>query len=196
MFENKEIVRNLVKPFLKEMGFDPMGQNPLPDIVVFHKAKEEPLLVHKEKPYTLGQLAEAWRKEIFSIITKQGYGGGSWFYKGAKICLFWPLWAEAFPEAQWIIVRRHPEDIVRSCFKTAFMRGYRSRSGWLRWVAEHEKRFEEMADAKLKIYEVWPQRAINGDLIELQMVVNDLGLEWKADEVAKFYIWAKESNLL
>ena len=100
--------------------------------------------------------------------------------------LLWPLWHAAFPDAEWIIVRRMPEDIVASCMRTAFMRAYRRRSGWLMWVAHHEECFEQMHDAKLRIHEVWPERAIKGDLTELQMVVNALGLEWKFDRVREF----------
>jgi len=182
MFENKRIVNTLVKPFFVSIGADPMGQRPLPDINKIAAAVNLPLLAAK------------WRKEIIDIVTEEGYSSGPWFYKGAKMCLMWPLWHAAFPGAQWIIVRRDPEDIVRSCAKTAFMRGYHSRAGWLHWVAEHEKRFEEMYDAKLKIQEVWPQRAIDGDLTQLQMVVNLFGLDWDFNKVKEFItpsLWIK-----
>lgn len=180
MFENSTIRNEVVKPYLREIGCDPLGQDPLPNIDLI---KDACVL-----------LTAKWRNKVIDIMKGQGYPGGPWFYKGAKMCLMWPLWHTAFPQAQWIIVRRDSEDIVTSCLKTSFMRAFRTRSGWLQWVAEHEKRFEEMYDAKLKIQEVWPQRAINGDLTQMQMVINNLGLDWKFDKVKEFVepsLWHK-----
>jgi hypothetical protein len=183
MFENSEIRNAIVKPYLRDIGCDPLGQKPLPDI---NKVRDVNSL-----------MVARWRKQIVDLVRKQGYKDGPWFYKGAKMCLMWPLWNAAFPDAHWVVVRRDSEDIVTSCLKTSFMRAYRSRSGWLQWVAEHEMRFEEMYDAKLKVQEVWPQRAINGDLTQLQMVVNNLGLDWKFDEVKGFIeptLWHKSKR--
>lgn len=182
MFENADIRNNIVKPWLVAHGWDRMGQDPLPDI---DKIKKMPNLIAQSHEI---------RDKVLGVIASQGYKGGKWFYKGAKMCLMWPVWYLAFPEALWVIVRRKPDDIVQSCMKTSFMRAHQKRSGWLLWVAEHEKRFEEMADARLCIQEVWPQRAVDGDLTEIQQVVNNLGLNWKFGEVQKFItpsLWHK-----
>lgn len=172
MFENSTIRNEVIKPFLREINCDPLGQNPLPNI-------------HSLEPLRVGTGSEI-RQKVTKIMESQGYPGGPWFYKGAKMCLMWPLWHEAFPDAQWIIVRRDSEDIVTSCLKTSFMQAFKTRSGWLGWVAEHEKRFEEMCEAKLKVQEVWPQRAVNGDLIQMQIVINNLGLNWNFEAVKQF----------
>ena len=50
--------------------------------------------------------------KIAEIFFYSNYKGGSWYYKGAKMCLIWPIWHKAFPEAEWIIVRR--DDAVRA----------------------------------------------------------------------------------
>lgn len=181
MFENAEIVQGFVKPLLKRLGCDPLGQKPLPDINKIHRLPDDQ--------------AKACRRFVLETIRKQGYSGGPWYYKGAKLCLLWPLWHKAFPNARWIIVRRDPEDIVASCLRTSFMRKYQTRAGWLGWVVEHEKRFEEMHNAGLSVMEVWPQRAINGDLTELQMVINNLGLKWDFNTVREFVspaLWHKK----
>lgn len=185
MYENTAIRNELVKPYLKEIGCDPMGQDPLPRISDIIPVPD--------------LLAANWRKAVIDIITAQGYIKGPWFYKGAKMCLIWPVWRAAFPDAKWIIVRRDPEGIVQSCIKAPFMRAFKHWSGWLSWVAKHQKRFEEMLDARLDIREVWPQRMINGDYNELQATINHVGLSWKFDEVLKFIepsLWhrKKEEN--
>lgn len=169
-FENSEIRNNITKPYLKSMGYDPMGQRPLPDI-------------HNLKPIDL-------KTTVTDVIKRQGYQGGPWFYKGAKMCLFWPKWHEAFPRAKWVIVRRKSEDIANSCLRTSFMRAYNTVSGWLQWVAVHEKRFKEMHEAGLDIKEVWPIKAIKGDFNELETMISWLGLDYH-EEVVKSFVTPK-----
>lgn len=172
MFENISIVNDYIKPLLRRYNADPLGQNPLPLIKDFEEIEDK--------------YVERFRANIIRLIKREGYISGQWFYKGAKMCLMWPLWAKAFPKAKWIIVRRNPDDIVASCMRTSFMRGYKNYAGWLGWVAEHEKRFQEMHDAELSIQQVWPQVAINGDLTEMQMIVNNLGLKWDEQKIKEF----------
>jgi len=173
MYENSEIRNQIVKPFLRKIGVDPLCQNPLPDIVKI-----------EEMAYEVG---EQWVGWVLRIIKRQGYKKGPWFYKGAKMCLLWPIWHEMFPFAKWVIVRRNAHDIASSCLKTGFMRGHKNRAGWLYWVAQHENRFREMYEAGLKIREVWPHKAIvYADFSELRGVIEWLGLEWNEKEVMEF----------
>ena len=174
MFENNEIREKIVKPFLLNLNCDPMGQKPLPETFQVKKFLSE--------GYDPGILRDA----VLEVIRKQGGDNRIWFYKGAKMCLLWPVWDAAFPGAKWIIVRRDVEDIISSCLRTGFMRAYTRRSGWLMWVAAHETKFEEMIFSKLDIMEVWPQRMINGDFSEMQIVLNHLGLEWDKEKVLDF----------
>jgi len=102
------------------------------------------------------------------------------------MCLFWPLWVRAFPEARWIIVRRKSDDIIQSCLKTAFMKAYRTAEGWLGWIDEHKERFIEMEEVGCQIHYVWPQKMIDFDLSEIQSVIGKLGLKWEKNVVEDF----------
>ena len=171
MFENVYIRNQIVKPHLRNMGIDPMGQYPLPDL--------ENLNIPMD-----------WRKRIEQVMLDQGYEEGPWFYKGAKMCLLWPIWHFAFPNAKWIIVRRRTADIIRSCQKTSFMRAFVNpnnqkavgakdeREGWLWWVHQHEQRFVEMIQAGLNVKIVWPERMVTGDYQQVWETVEWCGLEW------------------
>jgi hypothetical protein len=174
MFENAVMRNSIMKPYLSSMKCDPKGQYPLPNI---NKLKPQPM----------------WKKKVETIFKKQGYKNGDWMYKGAKICLFWPVWNEAFPDAKWIIVRRKKEDIVNSCLKTSFMNAFsksqnqkavnvkNEKEGWEWWVDQHLKRFDEMKKAGLKIFEIWPEKMVEGDYTELYEAIKWLDLKWNSD---------------
>jgi len=166
-FENQAIRNELTKKSLSKAGFDPLGQKPLPNPATW---KIDPL----------------WRQKVFTVIRNQGYRGGPWFYKGAKMCLVWTQWADAFPNAKWIIVRRDPARIISSCLRTRFMRAYNDEAGWQKWVNVHLKRFQEMKDAGLNLVEVWPNKIIAGNYGEIKRVVSHLGLEWNREVVHNF----------
>lgn len=174
MFENIEIRNYLVKKWLRGENYDAMGQYPLPDTE--HCKEVAP------------KMAESWRANVKNIMHKQGYVRGPWFYKGAKSCLMWPIWALAFPEARWLIVRRNDEDIARSCLRTGFMRAYRDLRGWLWWVQKHKERFQEMAEAGLMIREVWAEKIVRGELKEIREAIDWLGMDWNEKEVIDFVV--------
>lgn len=168
-FENIEIVSTLVKPYLRNLGVDPLGQKPLPD-----------------PSRCWGDAARLdWRRKIEGIMRRQGYPGGPWLYKGAKACLVWPLWHEAFPEAKWVIVRREDSEIVASCLRTSFMRAYQDEAGWQGWVEAHKRRFAEMRE-RVDVREVWPWRAIAGDLSKFRELAGCLGLKWNEAAAREF----------
>ena len=88
------------------------------------------------------------------------------------------------------------EDIISSCMKTGFMSKYKDRNGWLGWVREHVKRFKEMYENKLNIREVFPQEMIDGNYIDIESIIEWLGLEWKEQTVKDFIspeLWNKET---
>ena len=175
MFENTEIWERITKPYLISIGADPMCQNPLPDIEKVW-----------ESAYIFRQQDDKLKKAVLQVIDKQGYKQGKWFYKGAKMCLLWPMWYYAFPFAKWIIVRRKKEEIVDSCLRTGFMRAFKTKEGWESWVDVHEQRFQEMKNMNLKIKEVWPKKIINNDLSEIKSVIEWTGLEFREKEVREF----------
>lgn len=174
MFENARIRNQIVKPHLREMGIDPMGQYPLPDVEDM-------------------RIPTSWRKQVERVMLDQEYSGGPWFYKGAKMCLVWPIWHYAFPNARWIIVRRRTPDIIKSCMKTSFMRAFtrpenqqavgaeNEWDGWLWWVHQHEQRFIEMIQAGLNVKIVWPERMVTGDYQQMFETIDWCGLTWSND---------------
>ena len=174
MFENVHIRDQVTKPYLRFHGADPLGQWPLPDL--------DRLVIPVD-----------WRRQVEQVFVDQGYESGPWFYKGAKSCLFWPVWHYAFPNARWIIVRRHKQDIIQSCMKTGFMRAFNNnrvqravgaadeREGWAWWVERHLDRFREMQDAGLNVRVIWPERMIQGDYQPLYETIEWLGLSWNSE---------------
>lgn len=174
MYENAHIRNNVVKPYLRALGYDPKGQYPLPQI------DRLPIPKH-------------WKDTIEKVMIREGYKDGAWFYKGAKMCLHWPVWHYAFPNAKWIIVRRKTPDIINSCLKTGFMTAFgrdanlkaikadNEHDGWLWWVHQHEKRFIEMMTEGLNIKVVWPERMVDGDYSQMKEMIEWLGLEWNPE---------------
>jgi len=171
MFENININRKLVRPYMERMGTDPRGQYPLP--------KTEDLSIPMD-----------WRKRVENLIIADGYIEGPWMYKDTKMGLIWPVWNRSFPNAKWIIVRRRTGDVIQSCLKTAYMNAYEDEKGWLEWVHEYEKKFVEMIEAGVNCKVLWPERMFPDykgytDLSQLYEVINWLGLQVN-EEALKF----------
>lgn len=186
MFENKYIRQEICKPFLKSVDADPMGQKPLPDMnIVWGKVADKTFV-------------DSFRDSVLTSIKNQGWDGESpWFYKGAKMCLFWPLWVKAFPEAKWVIVRREGSDIVRSCMKTSFMRAYRDATGWETWLNTHIRRFQEMKSHIHEVREYWPETAIEGDLDPTYNLLAWLDLEPAVNLISDFIspvLWKEDKK--
>jgi hypothetical protein len=179
MFENSYIRNSIVKPYLRKLNVDAKGQYPLPDI-------------NNLKPYP------ELRQHVIDTMLSQGYQSGPWMYKGAKMCLHWPIWNTAFPNAKWIIVRRRSEGIVNSCMRTGFMNAFdkqivrkavqvnTAEEGWKWWVKHHEKKFVEMFQAGLNGKSIWPHRMIDGDFSELRHIIEWLGLDYDEKKVKEF----------
>ena len=181
MFENARIRNNIVKPYYREIGVDPLGQYPLPKAV-------------NDLP-----IPTDWKNRVERIILHEGCKDGApWMYKGAKMCQHWPVWHFAFPTAKWVIVRRKTSDVINSCVRTGFMRAFNNpanqravgakneREGWLWWVHYHEDRFREMVIEGLDPTIVWPERMVEGDYDQMRELIEKLGLEWKEDKVREF----------
>ena len=179
MYENAAIRNNIVKPFYRTMNVDPLGQYPLPNIDEI-------------------RIPTDWRSKVEGVMKKEGYTDGHCFYKGAKMCQHWPVWAYAFPDAKWIIVRRKTSDIINSCIRTGFMRAFHNSNtqravgakteweGWLWWVHQHENRFVEMMQEGLNCRIVWPDRMVDENYQQMEETIEWLGLEWKDQEVKDF----------
>jgi len=175
-YENTAIRNKVIKPYLKSIAVDPMGQNPLPPIDrVTWDANGSMEICNRHK------------KEVMDILYRQGYDGKSvWFFKGAKLCLIYPIWVRMFPEAKWVLVRRDDYDICSSCLKTSFMRAFNKRNGWMVWINEHKKRFAEMKMLSIDLIEYWPFKAINGDFTGTEEMIKHLDLEYHKEEIEDF----------
>jgi len=179
MFENARVRNDIVKPYLRQISVDPMGQYPLPDVNNL-------------------SIPTGWRRKVEQVMMDQGYTDGLWMYKGAKMCLMWPIWHYAFPDAKWIIVRRKSSDIINSCKRTGFMRAFHNQDrqravsadseeeGWLWWIHQHEQRFNEMITEGLNCKVVWPERMIRADYKQIYETIEWLGLEWDVSKVLQF----------
>lgn len=174
MFENARIREEITKPYLRSLGVDPLGQYPLPDI--------SKLVIPVD-----------WQDRVELVIREEGFQGGPWYYKGAKMTLFWPVWHYAFPGAKWVIVRRRSGDIADSCLRTGFMRAFRDRriqravgaaterDGWLWWVRHHIQCFVSMIEEGLNCFQIWPERMVDGDYGQLYQLMDWLGLSWNSE---------------
>lgn len=167
MFENSRIREELVKTYLRSINCDPKGQNPLPD-------------------YTTLTTPMGWKTFVENVMMEDGYKGGPWYYKGAKMCLIWSIWHQCFPDAKWVIVRRPRKEIIHSCLNTGFMNAFDTEEGWGRWVDHHLECFTAMRLAGLDIVEFWPGDVINGSMVAAQDLINSLGLKWHSTRVQKF----------
>jgi len=149
----------VVKPYIRALGCDPLCQHPIPT-------------PDRARAHPLPRLREAVLAHL---------PGRRPCYKGAKMCHIWPLWASAFPEARWVIVRRDRDRIVDSCLRTPFMRAYDTREGWERWHDVHLARFAEMREA-LTVIEVWPDREMSQPEPYREMA-DFLGLAYRVGDV-------------
>ena len=183
MFENLEVRNGIIKPFFEKIGADPRCQKPLPNM-------------SRVLPYVKDfRFVEEWKNYIRRVFMKQGYYKGPWFIKDPKIAVHWPLWHAAFPNANWVIVRRDGTDIIHSCLQTGFMRAYKTEEGWKHWVAQHHRCFHQMINEGLNIRQVWPQDMIDGNLEPIRSCVTDfLGLKWEEQKVLNFITPALWSN--
>ena len=179
MFENAAIVGEIIKPYYRSLGVDPMGQFPLADITDMH-------------------IPINWKSRVTDIMVRQGYKEGQWFYKCPKMCQHWPVWHYAFPDAKWIIVRRKTPDIINSCMRTGFMTAFSKATnrqavgvtneydGWMWWVHQHEERFREMITEGLNCKQVWPERMVDGNYSQMKEMLEWLGLEPNLTKIMEF----------
>lgn len=167
MYENAFIRAHVERPYLKSINMDPNGQYPLPNTINL-------------------TIPVDWRSTIHSVMEREGYAGGAWYYKGPKTCLIWPVWNYAFPNAKWVIVRRRSADIAYSCLHTGFMRAYKDHDGWIKWINHHEEKFVEMIEAGLNVKVIWPERIVKGNYEQVYEIIEWLGLTWKSKEVIDF----------
>jgi len=126
-FEHIALREGVNKGILRALGMDPLGVRRLP-------APDELLPV------------DNLRETVQRILREEGYDGTRpWLFKDAKLTLLWPLWAQAFPRARWVIVERPLGDVIRSCRRTHFMAQHGlSEAQWQDWADAYRQRLHAL----------------------------------------------------
>ena len=168
-YENVYLRDRVNKKILSAAGADPLGVHPIPDldslpVVNGLKTTISDLLAH-----------EHYRHER------------PWLFKEPKLTLTWPVFAHAFPHARWVVVRREMSEIVDSCLRTPFM----SKHGvdpafWANWAQAYLMRLDVVKQRVANCWEIWPQEMIDGDLADLQSLIEWLGLRWNPIAIRDF----------
>ncbi len=156
--EHGPFKKDVLKPYLRRCGADPLGQSLLPD--------EGDLPAY-------GDL----RVDIEAVTT------GVDVIKDVKTALIWPRIVEAYPDAKWVIVYREPKKIAQSCIRTPFMNAYGSRSEWETWAKEYHRRCSDLA-LVADTHTVVTSDVID-DVECLRDTVEWLGFEFDPDAVRK-----------
>lgn len=166
-YEHVELREKVVKGLLRQLGTDPLGVTSLPTV-------------------PLEAASPGLKERIRAILNRDGYDGERWLYKCPKMLLLWPLFAEAFPKAQWVVVWRPRNEIIDSCMRTSFMaRPERDRDFWNKWAAEYWWRSMSLIiDQPRTISIESPRFAIDGDYVEAK--VKEIGLIYDEDKVREF----------
>lgn len=167
-FEHRIIRENVTKRVLRDLGSDPLGVRSFPGL---------------EADYDCTWLRQA----VLNAIKADGYRQGPWLYKDAKLTLLWQHWAEAFPCAQWVIVRRDKEQVIDSCLRTVFMRQHsKDRAFWEAFATEYYWRLFNLANSGEFVRYIDAGYLIKGDHGQLIEVLKDVGIEYDADVVNQF----------
>lgn len=160
-FENREIRETILKPNLKVLGADPLGVHRLPRL---NGLAPDPKL----------------RERVLAVFARQGYDGhGCWGYKEPKLTLSWPNWAEAFPDATWVVVERDVEAVVKSCLNTNFMsRHSRDAEFWRSFASRYRERLDLLVDTIPNVVRVSSDDVVAGDCRGLRKLAAELDLSW------------------
>lgn len=147
----------VIKPYLQQIGADPRGQYPIPEIGA--KVVDN----------------------LFSERVKAGMGDA----QAAKIIkgvLIHDSFIEAFPNSKWIIVMRDRLKIADSCMRTVFMNAYHTTYEWLLWADEYHKRCELLKE-KAQTMTVYPDELKDGNTESYEAALEWLGYSSNHDDI-------------
>ena len=179
-FEHTTLREKVIKPLLEGLHCDPLGVRRLPAL-----AQLPPV----------DNLSAVCR----NLLETEGYPYNTrWLFKDAKLSLLWPLFADAFKGAHWVIVRRGRDDIVKSCLRADFMAQHSSDENlWSNWVDQYNLRLDLLLHSGNNCSEIWPEHLIQGDLSTLEQLVTRLDLAWDAQRTREFILpgaWHADSG--
>lgn len=168
-FENGTIRETVIKPMLVKLGGDPLG------IRDFFPVESIP-----PQPGLPGELVQ--------LLQKQQYNGQMrWAYKEPKLTLLWPAFADAFPDADWIIVRRNIEDVVKSCQNTGFMAKHsKDAEFWRHFVGRYSDRLDLLAASHHRVHELNADLLSAGKFHQARQIAENIGLDWHGKKATEF----------
>ena len=160
-FENNEIKEIYIKGILKGLGTDPLGVRSLP-----------PLFPRVPYPHLQDQ--------ILNRIAKQGYTGEQpWGLKDPKLTLIWPMFAAAFPNANWLIIERSRDGTLNSLQRTPFMaRHSTSKTFWDMFINTYAERVTTLRQQIPGAFTVNTDDLIAGNYNALDHMIGALGLTY------------------
>lgn len=170
-FENVALRDGIDKGILRALGMDPLGVRRLP-------APDELLPV------------DNLRETVHCILRDEGYDGSRpWLFKDAKLTLLWPLWAQAFPQARWVIVQRPVDDVIRSCQRTPFMAQHGlGEAQWRDWAEAYLRRLQALRAGVAWWREIASHPLVQGDTAPFITLTEALGLAPDATRIRAFIL--------
>ncbi len=127
--EQSKLRDGVVKPMLREGGFDPLGQDPLPPL--------------RWEPKSSGQWVARYRAAVEPVrLAAQGImtPDRPWAVKGIKAAYAPGVLYSAFPRARYLFVHRPTDEHVDSLIRTGFMRAHGiNREAWADYIAWHRE---------------------------------------------------------
>ncbi|MGV6839548.1 MAG: sulfotransferase [Planktomarina sp.] len=143
-FENKSLREVYLKGILRDLGADPLGISKLPPL------KAQPPYPHL-------------KSQVERNIRQQGYKSGPWGFKDPKLTLVWPMFAKAFPHAQWVVLERDRDDVLNSLCNTSFMKKHSvSPEFWKMFCFAYEDRLNQLRDSLPGVVTIKTDDIVNG----------------------------------
>ncbi len=172
-YENKAIT-NAIQLYLISQQMDPYGQFPLPvselDIIP--------------------DIQNVISNELIGMAKYPNENTVTWAVKSGLLLHTWKTWVTLYPNARWVFVRRRPEQVIRSCNKTEYMKAYEYKhvleqikaenvaDGWRHWIRWGETQMVTIMRSGISYWEIWPDRFADGDYSQLSTLIDGLGLTW------------------
>lgn len=167
---SKRLSSLLARPMLRGLGCDPVALGTYPPTLACNAVA--------------ASTSALWRRAVCKIMERDAEGiGRPWAYLGADATPLWPVWRSAFPDARWIIVRRSQRSIIASCRRTGDVGVGKSDDDLFRWIGNFEMSFSEIM-AVTNSREIWPSRALAGELGEVLLLLDWLGVAYDPTAVS------------
>jgi hypothetical protein len=167
-YENGTIIDRVNKELLWNLGYDPRGQQRLPD--------------HTIERFEISNI-------IYEIIQAQGVPENEpWYFKDPKTLLLYGSYLKSFPGAKWVLVRRDIDDNIDSCIRASFLMARESVADWLEYVKHYLGLAEHLQNECENVKVVWYDKIIEGNLDELAETIYWLGLDFNSDYIEQIVI--------